>query len=118
MSSQRFLGREGRSTWSGRDSLKVLAGLAKGEKYPNLSCDFIWEKKKKKAAERVEGVSCGEAPAEGRTGAARKHPARGSLERRAGFLPERALGRCRASEPETSVAPCWFPIPQYSRRER
>ena len=46
-SSQRFLGREGRSTWSGRDSLKVLAGLAKGEICPNLSCDFIWEKKKR-----------------------------------------------------------------------
>lgn len=46
------------------------------------------KKKKKKAAERVEGVSYGEAPAEGRRGAARKHPARGSLERRAGSLPE------------------------------
>lgn len=79
---------------------------------------ILFEKKKKKAAERVEGVSYGEAPAEGRRGAARKHPARGSLERRAGSLPERALGRCRASEPETSVAPCWFPIPQSSRRER
>ena len=40
-SSQRFLGREGRSTWSGQDSLKVLAGLAEREKYPSLSCDFI-----------------------------------------------------------------------------
>lgn len=50
-SSQRFLGREGRSTWSGRDSLKVLAGLAKGEICPNLSCDFIWEKKKKGSRE-------------------------------------------------------------------
>lgn len=33
-------------------------------------------------------MSCGEAPAEGRRGAANEHPARGGLERRAGFLPK------------------------------
>lgn len=53
---------------------------------------MILFEKKKRAAERVEGVFCGEAPAEGRRGAARKHPARGSLERRAGFLPEKSSG--------------------------
>ena len=52
-----------------------MAGLAKGEKYPNLSCDFIWEKKKKKRQQRGWRVCPAERP-----------PRRGERERHASIL--------------------------------
>lgn len=102
--------REARSTWSGRSPLKVLAGLAMGEKYLNLSCALI-KKKKKKAAEWV-CPALGEARAEGKRGAAYKPAARGGRERRAWFLPERALSgiRLRSRKPPWLHAGSPFPI--------
>lgn len=99
--------REGRSTWSGWSSLKVLAGLAKEEKYPNFSCDL-----KKKKSQQGGCVPPSERPSGREKGTAHEHLACGRLECRAGCLGKGILEQGPSSEPETSVAACWFPTPQ------
>lgn len=106
--------REGRSTWSGRSLLKVLAGLAIGEKYPNLSCDFT--KKKKKRQQRGCVLPSERALQRGRRGAAHARPARGGLERRVEFLPERALSHIGLRSRKPPWLHAGFPSPILSEK--
>lgn len=94
-------GREVHVEWAEPTESFGGAGSGRGEKYPNVSCDFIKKKKRSR-----EGVSCPQrGPAAGRKGAAHEHPVCGCLERRGVCLPERVLSQGRALEQET-VASC------------
>lgn len=110
-SSQRLLGRgrEVHVEWA--ELAESFGGVGKKRKKTNLSCDFVKKEEKKRQQRGCVLPSEGPPP----KGEGELHMSiwlAEAWECRGEFVPERARSWGRASEPETSVAPCWFPIPQ------